>query len=441
MRKHYIRKVLAIVIALLLCSQYCCTAAEVEVVKSYYILKYEYEEFLTPVLKGGTTEKDLVAFFGDLEKVLRKKDNLTKENAEAYLKSALYTVATYPVSGHRTISAIISRLYGDEMAEYSETGIIPEKLHGVYDAVIRALFGENEVDKIELVQLYEDYLASVSGKLDRYTNASATKFNESMEATLIVLKNSEASQEDVAKAIEGLEEAYNNLKKKAETGGGSGGSGGSGGLVTGPVTDANAGDKNETGTVENTQQNSDETTSAFSDVGNDYWGYEAIKYLADLKVINGFEDGTFRPEELVTREQIAKMLCEAFELNFAEQYTAYSDLQPGLWCEIYVQQITASGIMKGMGDSVFGIGKTLTRQDLAVIAYRLIENGILENTFSESAEFVPFNDIAQAADYAHEAINKMKQYGIINGMGNNAFAPLGGVTRAQAAQIIYSLIK
>ena len=74
--------------------------------------------------------------------------------------------------------------------------------------------------------------------------------------------------------------------------------------------------------------------------------------------------------------------------------------------------------MKGTGNNMFGTGETLTRQDLAVIAFRLIQNGIISNNYTVSAEYTPFSDLATASDYAQEAIDTMKKYNIINGIGN-----------------------
>ena len=97
--------------------------------------------------------------------------------------------------------------------------------------------------------------------------------------------------------------------------------------------------------------------------------------------------------------------------------------------------------MKGIGNEKFGTGVTLIRQDLAVIADRIITEGFLQKKFENVGSNTSFSDIKSVSDYAKESVLKMQKLGVINGTGENMFTPSGGVTRAQAAQIIYNLIK
>ena len=159
-----------------------------------------------------------------------------------------------------------------------------------------------------------------------------------------------------------------------------------------------------------------------------------------MKILNGFEDGTFRPDNVITREEFAAILCRAFKIPISEQDVRFNDVPEGCWFEGYVNDISQSGVMQGTGDGMFGAGESLIRQDLAVITYRLLDMKLvaakaIDNTVPD------FNDMAEVSDYAMEAVGTMKKSGIINGMGNNMFVPFGEVTRAQAAQIIFNLIR
>ena len=75
---------------------------------------------------------------------------------------------------------------------------------------------------------------------------------------------------------------------------------------------------------------------------------------------------------------------------------------------------------------------------MAVIASRILDRFGFE---FDSKAFERFEDDSDVADYAKEAVLKMKQSGIINGVGNNSFAPKENATRAAAAKIIYGLSK
>ena len=135
------------------------------------------------------------------------------------------------------------------------------------------------------------------------------------------------------------------------------------------------------------------------------------------------------------------MICETLKLSLSSELPVYSDVESGAWYEQYVFIIIQSGLMQGTGNQRFGIGDTLIRQDLAVIADRIIKQGFVNKTFGFSGQKVAFSDMDSVSDYAKSSVVQMQQYGIVNGTGENLFTPFGGVTRAQAAQIIYNLVK
>lgn len=416
---------LILVIIAVVQQQISCCAADINITKSYYLLKYEYEQFLTPIYRGGATEKELIDFFEDIEVALKNVDNLTEANFERNMKTVLKSVSTY--RDNRNLTTIILNCYGKEYTEYSSTGIIPEKFREVFEAVKRAIFGENTVDKSELVILYESCLKVVQNQADDYTEASVSKLKEQLSLSLQILKNKNATDLQIMSAKENLEQAYDALEIRSVgggpgiSGGSSGMSGGSSGIVTPEKVEENLVDK-------------------FKDFDKSHWSYDAVSYLTEKKVINGFEDGTFRPDDLVKREEIAKIICVALGIETDKEYK-YSDVSSDAWYNSYVQAISVYNIMQGIGDGDFGVGEVLTRQDFAVIAHRLLNSGLIDKEFDKLSDMNSFADVSDAAEYARESINEMRKYGIINGVGNNKFAPLECVSRAQAAQIIYSLIK
>ncbi len=439
-----LKKILALILAITVQQFVYCCAADVAITKSYYILKYEYEDFLYPLSAAGASEQELLNFFADVETELKKVPDISKENFEKEMKNAVITVSTF--RAHRNVASIIYSCYGNEIDEYLDTNIIPDKLTGVYDALVRTIFGENAADKSELVMAYEKYKKISSSELSKYTDETVNAFNESLKNALIVLKEKDANSDSVAKAKTDIDDAYNALKLKPTDSGGSSGGGGGGGGNDNKTPDTS--DKNDQKPVENTDKtdntNKDNDTgkkTVFSDLPESHWSYKAVSELVDKKVINGFDDSTFRPDTLVTREEFAKMICAAFNLKRVGKNTVYSDADSNEWYYEYIQIITENNVMQGKGDGTFGIGETLSRQDLAVMAKRLVDNNYLNKSYSETDNYTPFSDMNEADDYAKASIEYIKKRGIINGVGDNKYAPKNGVTRAEAAQLIYSLIK
>ena len=395
---------------------YCC-AANVRVVESYYILKYEYEEFLSPLTAAGAKEDELLVFFEDVEEALNKIDGLSRANIETHLKSVLLSVATY--RDNRNLSAIIFMCYQTDIEEYSATGKVPQRLQGLYDAMVKAMFGEDGLDKVELAKIYETSLEAYQNS-EAYTEDTIAELKIALDYALSVLKNKDCTESNITDAKAKLTVAYDDLETNQNyTGGGGGGSSGvGGGGVTAP-----------------------QTNYIFTDLSDKHWSYEAVKYLTENSILSGYEDGSFKPDLFVKREEVARILCAALELENASGQEIFSDVPTDAWYKEYVYRIAESSIMQGVGNGEFGVGLTLTRQDLAVIANRLISEGLIENNFTERADNAEFADISEAAEYARSAISRIKELGIIAGIGDNKFAPKNGVTRAQVAQIIYNLIK
>ena len=148
-------------------------------------------------------------------------------------------------------------------------------------------------------------------------------------------------------------------------------------------------------------------------------------------------DGLFNPKDNITREQFVKLVIEALDLTDETAKTALSDVDENAWFYKYISSAEKCGVITG-SDGKFGIGKNITREDMAVIIKRAMElKGI---DFSENAGAL-FADNNAISDYAKSAVYGLKEFNIINGTGDNQFAPKGNATRAQAAKMIYEMIK
>ncbi|MHC0037884.1 N-acetylmuramoyl-L-alanine amidase [Pseudoneobacillus sp. C159] len=171
-------------------------------------------------------------------------------------------------------------------------------------------------------------------------------------------------------------------------------------------------------------------TSPFQDVQQNYWAYENILHLSNLKVINGYEnqDGmfSFRPEEKVTRAQAAKMMIEAIgEKQATVETQLFSDVSIDHWAAGYIQRAYELGIIKGYEDGRFGPNDTLKRSQMAKI---IVEAFSFEyNGYSPSTPV--FFDVTEKY-WAYSYIERMHYNGITNG-SNYRFLAESFITRAQ----------
>ena len=179
-----------------------------------------------------------------------------------------------------------------------------------------------------------------------------------------------------------------------------------------------------------------ETQSGFRDVTSNHWAYNYVTQLAQKKIISGYDDNTFRPNNNVTREEFVKMIINATGLYSESADCEFGDVTSDAWYYSYVASASTLGIVSGRDDMTFGVGTNITRQDVAVIAARIIKY-LEKPTSMGNAEFT---DTDAISDYAQESVNILTGMGIINGFDDGAFKPHNALTRAEAATIISKLI-
>ena len=177
--------------------------------------------------------------------------------------------------------------------------------------------------------------------------------------------------------------------------------------------------------------------SGFTDIAHVSWASEAIYGLCDSGVINGVGDRRFAPDDSVTREQLAKMIVGASKTEIKSGSTPFADVDNSEWYADFVKTAYDNDITKGISDTEFGVGESVTREDLAVMAYRAAQKvGKLSDVTGDDNGF---KDGESISDYAKEAVAALKSSGIINGDENGNFNPSNSCTRAEAAKIIYNI--
>lgn len=156
------------------------------------------------------------------------------------------------------------------------------------------------------------------------------------------------------------------------------------------------------------------------------WAGEAISALSDKGIINGYGDGTFRPDGNVTRAEFAKMLTISFELHGISG--SFDDIK-GHWAEIYIN--SAAGVMYNPEKS-FMPDNAATRADIAYAAANALE--LVSSDASIANSFSDFNLIEE--DMKASVLAAIEK-GIIIGYEDSTIRPQNPVTRAEAAVIIF----
>ena len=175
-----------------------------------------------------------------------------------------------------------------------------------------------------------------------------------------------------------------------------------------------------------------------TDIDGYGWAKDAIGYLCENGVMTGDGDGSFRPGDTITREELVKILIAAFNKGKTENAsTSFADVMDE-WYKPYVETAYAKGIIKGKSETEFGIGEAITREDASVMIVRTAE--VYYKTFNRGQTLVDIPDFDSVADYAKESVDMLTRAKIISGFEDGSFRPAQSVTRAEAAKMIYNCI-
>lgn len=173
-------------------------------------------------------------------------------------------------------------------------------------------------------------------------------------------------------------------------------------------------------------------TEGFSDMPNSHWAYKAVSSLHKDKIMTGYDDGTIKPDKMVTRAEFIKLLTSALGIYDQSSKCKFADVEDDAWYMGYVASAVNNGITTGYPDNTFCPNAPLTREDAALMIYRAAG-------FTQEAQKVDFTDKDLISDYAYNAVGVLSEKGILNGFENGEFMPAQTITRAQTAQIIYNL--
>lgn len=177
----------------------------------------------------------------------------------------------------------------------------------------------------------------------------------------------------------------------------------------------------------------------FNDLAGYEWASESIYNLAKYSIVDGTENGKFEPERLIKKEELSKIIAEAFDIEVKDAYCNFNDVSKNTWYYDYVASLYSAEIVKGIGDSMFGTRTEVSREDMCVMIY----NAIMYKGYNipVKAEKINFRDAEHINAYAEKAVEQMQISGIVNGMDDNVFEPKTPANRAMAAVIIERALK
>lgn len=162
--------------------------------------------------------------------------------------------------------------------------------------------------------------------------------------------------------------------------------------------------------------------------------------------IQGYADGTFRPNQAVQRAEMAALLSRILppRSDEAALNTSYRDMPVAEWAQEAIKKATAAGYMRGNDAGDFMPGRSITRAEMAVIIERILKTQELaadvnaEATAATTAVPNEATDLTQ--HWAREAVQRVLAAGIMSVSQDGAFRPNDAVTRAEAVTLLNRLV-
>ena len=174
---------------------------------------------------------------------------------------------------------------------------------------------------------------------------------------------------------------------------------------------------------------------SFTDLDN-HWAKGEIERAAGLGFVNGYPDGTFRPQNNVTRAEFIVMIARAMELTSkGGEAFDFADLDaiPG-WARPSITEAQLAGVITGYEDGTFRPNQLINRTEMAAMVMRAM------NVVPDQGLKPTFADTDRIAAWAHPVVAAAADAGLINGRGNNLFVPAANATRAEAVVLILRMM-
>lgn len=195
---------------------------------------------------------------------------------------------------------------------------------------------------------------------------------------------------------------------------------------------------NSTGSSESSSVEAKTNTKAtFSDLGKSAsWAKDAIENLAGMGIMKGVTATQYKPDNTVTKADFTAMVVRAFKLDTAP-VGSLADVKSNKWYYNEIMIAENLGIISGDANNKFYPEKAITREEIAVILFRVKQNSVKPLTIHNNSALERFTDKNKITPAAMASMATIVGEGIMEGLPGNAIGPALTATRAQAAVLLY----
>lgn len=197
-------------------------------------------------------------------------------------------------------------------------------------------------------------------------------------------------------------------------------------------------------TVEEEKTETEENEVNFTDITEEYKFAEAAIYeLANKKIIDGIGGGLYAPEKEFTREQFCKIIVMSLGYELKDYEDGFTDIRSERWSAPYIQAAVEAELFIGNPDGTFMPEKIISRQEMALVATRaalakgLVEEAKVNKFVMEKSKYIDKDDVPQ---WAENSVAWLEAQNAFEGIAGEKFEPVKNVNRAEAALVVFNTL-
>jgi hypothetical protein len=173
----------------------------------------------------------------------------------------------------------------------------------------------------------------------------------------------------------------------------------------------------------------------FKDVAEKNWYFRAVRYVNANGLFDGISSDTFAPDEAMTRGMFVTVLWRLENKPVVNYAMNFTDVKEDQWYAEAVRWAASEKIAKGYGDGTFRPSAPVQRQELAALLYRYAQYKGYDVSVGEDTNILSYDDAFTISEYAMPAIQWACGAGLMDGYGGNIH-PRDSATRAQVAKVM-----
>ena len=178
----------------------------------------------------------------------------------------------------------------------------------------------------------------------------------------------------------------------------------------------------------------------FSDVPSDFWAANSISTVTKANLMKGYSDGTFRPNQPMTREEVAALFNNITDDGTAAFLSSkFKDITSDRWSALAIESVARKNIISGYGDETYKPEKYMSRQEFAVVADNYLHYLGYTTEDPTALDHIAYADQKFVAPWAQDAVRELASLGFTLYTPGTLFNPEKYITRAEAAEIAYRM--